>query len=92
MVKVKYHGEYQNDLESLLDENPDLSQEINQRTKWFQRNPEDTRLENHPLRKSLEGKWAFSVTEDIRIVYQWLGKTSVRFLSIGRHVRVYAKY
>jgi len=39
----------------------------------------------------MKGKWAFSVTDDIRIVYEWLGKTTVRFLAIGRHSKVYKK-
>jgi|SRR3989344_3084469 len=91
MLKVKETGRYDKTLEDLLVENSDLSKEIEKRIIWFSKNPEDTRLDNHPLRKPMEGKWAFSITEDIRIVYKWSSKTTVRFLEIGPHVKVYPK-
>jgi len=32
-----------------------------------------------------------SVDEDVRVVFEWLGKRAVRFLAIGGHGRVYKK-
>ncbi|MBI2086543.1 hypothetical protein HYT74_04330 [Candidatus Daviesbacteria bacterium] len=55
------------------------------------KNPQDTRLKNHSLTGRMIGKWAFSITGDIRIVYEWLGKTAVRFLAIGGHKKVYRR-
>ena len=91
MVRVLYTGKYQRNLKELVEESPDINKEIDKRIKWFQKNPEDTRLDNYPLRKSMEGKWAFSAKEDIRIVYEWLSKTRVRFLAIGSHHKVYSR-
>ena len=90
MVKISYIGEYREYLKNLLLKDPDLRDSIDQCINWFQKNPEDTRLNNHPLTKSLEGKWAFSITGDIRIVYEWVGKNTVRFLAIGGHIQVYS--
>jgi mRNA-degrading endonuclease YafQ of YafQ-DinJ toxin-antitoxin module len=56
---------------------------------WFRKNPGDTRLDNHDLKKKMFGQRAFSITDDIRIVYKWLGKNEVRFLAIGGHSKVY---
>lgn len=39
----------------------------------------------------MEGQWAFSIDNDIRVVYQWLGKSAVRFLAIGSHLQVYPR-
>lgn len=89
MLKIRFLGNYYKSLSRLLEEQPELSPEINKRVKWFVNNPEDARLDNHALRENLEGKCAFSITEDIRIVYERLGKTTVRFLVIGGHVEVY---
>lgn len=89
MVKVEQAGKFNQQLHKIRLENPELEIEIDQRTRWFQKNPQDTRLNNHPLTKRMEGKWAFSVTDDIRIVYKWVGKTTVRFLAIGSHHQVY---
>lgn len=91
MIKVKQTGAFSNFLDELYIENPELETEVNTAVGWFQNNPQDTRLDNHALTKRMEGKWAFSITDDIRIVYEWLGKTTVRFLAIGRHDRVYRR-
>lgn len=89
MVKVEYHGDYLKDLETLIRETPDISKEIDKKVNWFCKNPEDTRLDNHPLTERMEGKHAFSISSDIRIVYECLGKNTARFLAIGAHKKVY---
>ena len=57
----------------------------------LRKNPKDSRLEAHPLRKRLKGKLAFRVTDDVRVVFEWLGKNTVRLLAIGGHKKVYSK-
>lgn len=91
MISVKFQGTYYETLSELLEEQPIISSEIDRRIKWFQKNPNDTRLENHQLKDRMYGKWAFSITSDIRIVYEWLGKNTVRFLAIGKHTQVYSR-
>lgn len=39
----------------------------------------------------LQDKYAFSITPDIRIVYEFIGPNTVRFLAIGTHQEVYQK-
>lgn len=78
-------------LNELTSQDESLEQIIAERIKWFQGNPQDTRLDNHPLTKRLKSKWAFSITDDLRIVYEWVGKTTVRFLAIGGHKKVYKR-
>jgi len=39
----------------------------------------------------MRGKFSFSITGDVRIVYEWLGRNEVRFLAIGGHRKVYGK-
>lgn len=91
MQKISITGKFDNSLEDLLNSEPELENTIKQRIKLFRTNPQDTRLENHPLTGRLKNKWAFSITEDIRIVYEWSGKTNARFLAIGHHIKVYQK-
>lgn len=90
MIRIKFTGNYQKDLEELLLDSP-IRKEIDERVKIFAGNPQDTRLENHALGKYMEGKYAFSIDKDIRIVYEWIGKSTVRFLAIGRHSKVYSQ-
>lgn len=89
MVNVRFQGTYYETLSELLEEQSGLFVEIDKRIKLFQNNPEDTRLDNHALTEKMEGKRAFSITSETRIVYEWLGKTTVRFLAIGGHEKVY---
>lgn len=91
MIRIKVTGAYSSMLDDLLQDNPNIQSWVDESVEQFQNSPDDTRLANHPLHKKMEGKWAFSVTDDIRIVYEWVGKSSVRFLAIGSHTPVYPK-
>lgn len=91
MIKIINAGDFDLMYRQLIDEYPTMTDKVFQGVEWFKNNPNDTRLDNHALTKRLNGKWAFSITNDIRIVYKWLGKTTVRFLAIGGHKKVYFK-
>ena len=78
-------------LEVLLKNHPNLRNSIDTSEARFRDNPRDTRLRTHALRKKLHGKYAFSVNGDIRIVFEWSGKTTARFLAIGSHKKVYGR-
>lgn len=91
MTRIERSGRYERMLEGLCREDRSLLEYVEQRLLWFRNNPSDTRLDNHPLTKTMEGYWAFFITDDIRVIYEWIGKTTVRFLAIGRHETVYKK-
>ncbi len=91
MVKIDFTGRFSSMYSAVLEKKPELEGEVFKRVNWFRRRPDDQRLDNHALRKRMNGKWAFSITDDIRIVYEWKSKNVVRFLAIGRHEKVYNK-
>lgn len=91
MIRLEMTSAFDSAYGMLVDHNPPLRQLIYQRIQWFRKNPHDSRLKNHALHKRLSGKWAFSVTDDIRIIYRFRSKNAVRFLSIGTHAAVYRK-
>ena len=92
MIKVKTTGEFDKKLENLSLDNKEIERIVSEKMELFRNNPQDTRLRNHALKKRMKGRWAFSITLDIRIVYEWLGENTVRFLTIGNHKDVYGKY
>ena len=92
MIKIKRVGEFNLQLNELVHKNVRILPLINQRIRFFQNNSEDTRLRNHALTKRMKGKYAFSITDDIRIIYKYLGKNTVRFLAIGSHKEVYGRF
>lgn len=69
----------------------ELLEKIRHLINIFIKNTEDTRLHNHALKRRMKGKFAFSITGDIRIIYEWLGKNTIRFLAIGGHKKVYTR-
>ena len=89
MIRYTRKGEFEQQYQDLIIDYPELADVVEKKVKWFLHNPEDTRLDNHSLTKTMEGKWSFSITDDIRIVYEWVGKSTVRFLAIGGHGKVY---
>ena len=91
MIKIKHTGKFDRMLEDLVKDNRKLLNKVEASILLFINKPTDTRLENHPLRKRLKGKWAFNIDDDVRIVYEWKSKNVVRFLAIGGHHEVYRK-
>jgi mRNA-degrading endonuclease YafQ of YafQ-DinJ toxin-antitoxin module len=51
----------------------------------------DPCLGTHKLKGKLRGLWAFSVTRDIRIIFEFLNGDEVLFHDIGPHSTVYEK-
>ncbi len=89
MIRIKKTGEFDRLYETLIQNDPSCAPLAEEAIGWFQDNPEDTRIRNHSLHRGMEGKWAFSVTDDIRVVYEWIGKHTIRLLAIGGHPKVY---
>lgn len=82
---------YRKGYTNLILSSPHLATVIEEKVNLFSRNPDDTRLKNHALKKSMDGKYAFSITDDIRIIYTSENNKTVRFLAIGGHEVVYKK-
>lgn len=90
-MKIIRTGRFEKMLDLLIQNDASMKELVRERITLFQKNPDDSRLDSHPLRKRLKGKWTFSITGDIRIVFEWLGAHRVRFLTIGGHEVVYGR-
>lgn len=91
MIKIRTSGDFDKDYRDLIKESPEIKKEAARKLILFSNNPLDTRLRSHKLSGRLRDKWAFSITYDVRIIYEWRGKANVRFLAIGKHDKVYKK-
>ena len=56
---------------------------------WFRADAFDPRLRIHKLTGKLEGRWAFTVALDVRMIFRFLDGDEVLFLTVGRHETVY---
>ncbi|MCX6726839.1 MAG: type II toxin-antitoxin system mRNA interferase toxin, RelE/StbE family [Candidatus Shapirobacteria bacterium] len=70
---------------------PKLTNRFNERLKIFCKNSAHPVLNDHPLHSKLSGCRSFSITKDIRVIYQIIDDNPVRFLNVGTHNQVYGK-
>jgi len=59
------------------------------RERIFRADALDPRLRTHKLSGRLKELWTFSITGDIRVIFEFLEADEVLFHSIGRHQVVY---
>jgi mRNA interferase YafQ len=54
----------------------------------FTADPQDPLLRSHKLRGDLKNYWAFSVDDDLRVVFRWEGEEAF-LVNLGSHDEVY---
>ena len=54
----------------------------------FVADPMDPLLRTHKLKGELEGYWAFSVDDDLRVLFRWEGDTFT-LVALGTHDEIY---
>ncbi len=54
----------------------------------FAADPHDGLLRTHKLKGELDGYWAFSVDDDLRVLFRWDGDTCF-LVNLGTHHEVY---
>lgn len=57
--------------------------------KSFSINPFNPLLKTHKLTGRLQGLWAFSVSNDCRIIFRFLSDNEILLIDIGSHDEVY---
>lgn len=86
MLKALYHKDFKKDFRKLP---KNIRERFGERFMIFLKNPTSPILRDHPLVGILEGKRAFSVGGDVRVVYRFLDKNTILLLRIGSHNQVY---
>lgn len=54
----------------------------------FTANPQDPLLRSHKLKGELKDYWAFSVDDNLRVVFRWEGDAAF-LVNLGSHDEVY---
>jgi mRNA-degrading endonuclease YafQ of YafQ-DinJ toxin-antitoxin module len=54
----------------------------------FAADPQDPLLHTHKLKGELEAYWAFSVDDDLRVLFRWEGEEAF-LVTLGSHDEVY---
>lgn len=66
-----------------------ILERLEEREKIFIANPFDPRLDTHKLHGKDKAFWAYSITQSLRIKFEFLGNNQVLYVDIGPHDNVY---
>ncbi len=87
-MKIEYNDSFIKHYKKRITSNHLLIKKAKERINLFIKNPNDPILKDHPLKGKSKGFRAFSITGDIRVIYQIIEGT-VYFFDIGTHNQVY---
>ena len=88
-MKIKLHPRFEKSYRNRILPNKKLVEQTRKRIALFSENPMHPLLQNHALTGVKQGLRSFSVTGDIRVVYQPSGDDEAIFFDIGSHNQVY---
>jgi len=88
MKRLELEKPFRKKSKKLLQKNPTLKETFEDLLNKLSNNPFDPTLHTHPLTGELQGKYACSLTHDLRIIFK-LYDDIVHLLDIGSHDEVY---
>ncbi len=89
MINITFDPNFKKVYSKRIKGNKKLESRVAERIKLFQQDSTNYFLRNHRLIGKSKGLCSFSITGDIRIIYQWIDKNTVLFLNVGSHNQVY---
>lgn len=89
ITTVTAHRQFKKHYKKRITPQPALVKQFEKRYRLFITNREHRLLGDHALAGELQGYRAFSITGDIRVVYQLINETTALLLDIGKHNQVY---
>ncbi|MEK7165197.1 MAG: type II toxin-antitoxin system mRNA interferase toxin, RelE/StbE family [Patescibacteria group bacterium] len=88
-MNIEFHLEYKKAYKKRISSQPKLVSKSKERIELFRNNPQNPLLKDHALTGTRRGHRSFSITGDIRVIYEQVDDETVRFLDIGSHNQVY---
>lgn len=89
MIKITWDQGFKRIYKKKVKNDQELKKGFWDAVELFSKEPFDHRLRTHKLTGKLEGLWAFSVTFDCRVIFEFLDKNEVLLVDIGSHDEVY---
>jgi len=86
--KIEYSPGYLRQAKKTARKYPHLRKSYTELLDKLSNNPFDPALHTHPLKGAMEGKYACSLTYELRVVFK-LYDNIVRLLGIGSHDEIY---
>ena len=89
MIKAAWDQGFKRSYKKIVKNNSRLKKKFWGKMESFQENPFFPPLRTHKLSGKLAGQWAFSVDDDCRIVFEFVGEYQVLLIDVGSHDEVY---
>jgi len=86
--RIELHRSFVKNFAKRIVRNKKLSAQYEKRVDMFIGGKRDAPLYDHPLAADLQGRRAFSITADVRVIYIEL-EDKILFIDIGSHNQVY---
>lgn len=86
---IHLHPRYRKAYRQRIQYDSQLSKRVNHRIQVFLDNSNHPLLHVHNLKGTKEDLWSFSVTGDVRIIFERVSSDIVIFYDIGTHNQVY---
>jgi len=87
-LKIEYAPGYLKKARKIAGQNPHLREPYTELLNKLTSDPFDLSLHTHPLKGSLKGKYACSLSHSLRIIFK-LTSDTVHLIDIGSHDEVY---
>jgi addiction module RelE/StbE family toxin len=89
VIKITWDHSFKRIYKKKIKSDNDLRNRFWTAIELFSKDPFSHRLRTHKLTGKLEGLWAFSVTYECRVIFEFLSKNEVLLIDIGGHDEVY---
>lgn len=91
MVDIVFRKTFRKKIDSRIRINTKIYNRFLERLKIFCKDTNSPILRDHQLTGEMSKNRAFSITDDVRVVYQIVDDNTVEFFDIGTHEQVYKK-
>lgn len=81
-MRIYYSSKFEREYKKLPKEIKKLAEE---KEAIFRKNHFDSKLNTHKLHGRLKEYWVFSINEKYRIIFDFVGKETIWFHSVGDH-------
>lgn len=88
-MKIEFSSKFQKAYKKFIRNRPDVAIVILNKMLLFSQEPNAPSLALHKLKGRLEGVFAFSIEDDLRIIVDLEDPTRALFVNIGTHDEVY---
>jgi len=89
VIKAIWDGGFKRSYKKRIKIDSNLKKKFWEKMEIFLNEPFSNQLKTHKLSGKLKGFWAFSVDDDCRVVFEFIGDDSALLIDVGSHDEVY---